>query len=188
MPMPKLHIIVASTRPSRLGPAVARWFEEAARRHGGFELRVVDLAEVDLPMFNEPHHPAMRKYEHEHTKRWSATIEEADAFVFVMPEYNYGPPPSLVNAIDYLVKEWQYKPVGFVSYGGVSGGLRAVQAPKLSISALKLVGLPEAVTIPFFAQSIEEGTFKPKDVDEIAAKTMLDELVRWAEALKPLRS
>src|SRR5690349_114928 len=124
--MPHLQIVVASTREQRKGPQVAAWFEGEARAHGGFEIELVDLAAVALPLFDEPRHPRLRQYEHEHTRRWSASVERADAFVFVTPEYNYGAPPSLLNALDYLIQEWAYKPVGFVSYGGVSAGTRSV--------------------------------------------------------------
>ena len=113
-----------SRRP-RKGPAVAAWFEQVAREQGKFEVEPIDLKAVNLPLLDEPEHPRLRRYKHEHTKAWSATVQRADAFVFVTPEYNFSMPPSLVNAVDYLVHEWNYKPVGFVSYGGVSGGLRA---------------------------------------------------------------
>lgn len=185
----QLQIVVASTRPERKGAAIAAWFEERVRHHGRFSIDVADLAAIDLPMFDEPEHPRLRRYTQEHTARWSARVEAADAFVFVTPEYNYGPPPALVNALDYLLHEWAYKPVGFVSYGGVSGGLRSVQLIKQIISALKLVPLPEAVVIPFVATMIDPGTkaFTPGEVQEKAAVTMLNELVRWADALAVLR-
>jgi NAD(P)H-dependent FMN reductase len=140
-------------------------------------------------LFDEPRHPRLRQYEHEHTKRWSASVDQADAFVFVTPEYNYSTPPSLVNALDFLSQEWAYKPVGFVSYGGISAGLRAVQMTKQTISALRMVAVTEAVSIPFFAQHINEGGgFDPPAVQAQAAVAMLDELLKWAEALQPMRA
>ena len=87
------------------GPT-ARWFEGAARTHGGFDVALVDLADFNLPIYDEPKHPRMRQYEHEHTKRWSESVAAADAFVFVTPEYNYATSPALLNALDYLVVEW----------------------------------------------------------------------------------
>jgi NAD(P)H-dependent FMN reductase len=104
---------------------LAQWLAEAIRGSEVFDVELVDLADFKLPVFDEPEHPRLQKYAHEHTKRWSASVASAHAFVFVTPEYNYAPPPSLVNALDYLVKEWAYKPVGFFSYGGPGGGLRA---------------------------------------------------------------
>ena len=132
----KLHTIIASTRPGRVGLHVGKWFHEYALKHGGFDATLVDLADFDLPVYDEPHHPRLQKYEREHTKRWAESVRSADAFVFVTPEYNYSPSPSLVNALDYVYLEWNYKPAGFVSYGGVSGGLRAVQVVKLQATAL----------------------------------------------------
>jgi NAD(P)H-dependent FMN reductase len=188
--MPHLQILIVSTRPSRKGPAVAAWFEQEARRHGRFEIEVVDLAEVNLPVFNEPEHPRLRKYQHDHTKAWSARVQKADAFVFVTPEYNFSTPPPLINALDYLLHEWAYKPAGFVSYGGVSGGTRSVQMTKLLLTTLKMVPLVEAVSIPFFSKFIdaETGAFEPEEKQAKAATVMLDELLRWTEALGVLRS
>jgi NAD(P)H-dependent FMN reductase len=187
--MLRLHVVIASTRESRMGPVVADWFLEQARRHGKFQLERVDLQEVNLPLFDEPKHPRFRQYEHEHTKRWSAIVDRADAFVFVTPEYNYGSPPSLVNALDYLNQEWAYKPVGFVSYGGVSGGTRSVQMTKQIVTALKMMPMFEAVTIPFFSQYVDKasGKFAPGKVQEDASTVMLDELLKWAEAMKGMR-
>jgi NAD(P)H-dependent FMN reductase len=188
--MLNLQVFIASTRDNRLGPQVGDWFFEYAQKHGKFNVELVDLREVNLPMFDEPRHPRLRQYEHEHTKAWSAVVQRADAFVFVTPEYDHGGPPALINALDYLVHEWAYKPVGFVSYGGVSAGTRSVQMTKLIVVALKMMPMFEAVNIPFFNQYIDSdsGTFKPPDVQNQAAGVMLDELLKWAEALKPLRS
>ncbi len=156
--MPNLQIIIVSTRDSRKGPAVAAWFEQQARVDAGFDVEVVDLAAVNLPLFDEPEHPRLRRYHHAHTKAWSAQVERADAFVFVTPEYNFSVPPSLINALDYLSHEWAYKPAGFVSYGGVSGGTRAVQMARLTMSTLRMVPLVEAVAIPFFTRFIDAST------------------------------
>ena len=167
---------------------MAKWFEGCARRHGGFEVELVDLADVDLPLLDEPEHPRFKKYQHEHTKRWSERVSRADAFVFVTPEYNYSAPPSLINALDYLVQEWAYKPVGFVSYGGVSGGTRSVQMTKQVVTALRMMPIPEAVTLPFFTKMFAaDGTFAPDGTQERAATAVLDELKRWATALQTLR-
>lgn len=189
MPTPILEVIVASTRPQRKGRAVADWFVPIAERHAGFDVELVDLAEVDLPMFDEPEHPRLRKYAHEHTKRWSATVERADAFIVVTPEYDFGPPGSIVNALQYLVHEWAYKPMGVVSYGGVSAGTRSTQLLKQYAGALRMVPLVEAVSIPFFTKHLDAktGEFDPGEVQEKAATAMLDELARWERALRQLR-
>ena len=185
-----LQVIVASTRPTRQGHDVAEWFLERGRLDGRFEIEPIDLAERALPLFDEPEHPKLRKYVHEHTKAWSRTIDRADAFVFVTPEYNHGMPPALLNALDYLVWEWAYKPLGFVSYGLVSGGLRSVQMIKLTAAALRMMAIPEAVSFPFFGENFDKdsGAFRPPETQDAAATLMLGELFRWAEALKTMRT
>ncbi len=184
----RLSIIIGSTRPGRAGPVYANWLEEFAREHGAFEPVVTDIAAFDLPILDEPHHPRLGKYEHEHTKAWSKAIDAADAFVFVTPEYNYFAAPAIVNAVDYLSREWAYKPAGFLSYGGVSGGMRAVQATKPLLTTVKVMPIPEAVTLPMHLNSRDEkGAFQPSEAVLSGAKTMLDELSRWSLTLKPLR-
>ncbi|GAC1646486.1 MAG: NAD(P)H-dependent oxidoreductase [Chloroflexota bacterium] len=188
MSKPKLIIILASTRPGRAGSAISAWFHDRALRHDEFEVEVVDLAELNLPFMDEPNHPRLRQYQHQHTKDWSARVEAADAFVFVMPEYNYGFTAPLKNAIDFLHHEWQYKPVGFVSYGGVAAGTRAVQMIKQVVTALKMTPVFDAVSIPFFVQLMDDdGRLQANDTMETAATAMLDELQRVAGALSPLR-
>lgn len=188
--MAKLEIIIASTRPGRVGLTVGEWFERQAKAHAGFdEVELVDLAEVDLPFMNEPHHPRLGTYSHQHTRDWSAKVASADAFVFVMPEYNYGYNAVLKNAIDYLHSEWRYKPVGLVSYGGVAGGARAAQMIKQVVTTLRMTPVFEAVTIPFVRELIdEEEGLVANDIMIASATEMLDELVRVADALRPLRT
>lgn len=166
---------------------VGQWFYRKAVEHGAFEVKLIDLAEINLPFLDEPNHPRLRQYVHDHTKRWSALVEGMDAFVFVHPEYNYGMTAPLKNALDYLHWEWHYKPVGLVSYGGISAGLRAAQQIKQVVTTLKMMPMNEAVSIPFVAQFMKDGAFQPNDVLEQAAVAMLDELARWEEALRPMR-
>jgi NAD(P)H-dependent FMN reductase len=187
-PRPTLHIIVASTRPGRVGLPVAEWFRDQALAHGGFALEWVDLAEWNLPFMDEPHHPRLRQYAREHTRRWSALIERADAFVMVTPEYNHGFTAPLKNAIDYLHHEWAHKPVGFVSYGGLSAGTRAVQLLKPILIDLKMLPLFEAVNVPFVSRLMADGQFKPPESLASAAQLMLAELERAEAVLRPLRA
>ena len=188
MSQPVLQIIIASTRPVRTGPSVAAWIRERAIEHGGFDVELIDLAEVSLPMMDEPKHPRLGQYEHQHTRDWSATISRADAFIMVVPEYNYGFNAPIKNAIDYLHAEWQHKAVGFVSYGGVAAGTRAVQMLKQVVTTLKMVPVFDSVNIPFVQQHLDaEGRLKPTEIMENAAVAMLDELVRWTPALQSLR-
>ena len=154
--MYKLKVIIASTRPGRKGPLVAEWFLKILAEHQEFDVEVLDLKEINLPFLDEPEHPRLRHYTHEHTKQWSRAIDSADAFVFVTCEYNFSAPASLINALDFVYHEWNYKPVAFVSYGGMSGGMRAVQMLKQTLTTLKMVPVTEAVNIPFFAKYINE--------------------------------
>ncbi|NNM97815.1 MAG: NAD(P)H-dependent oxidoreductase [Candidatus Dormibacteraeota bacterium] len=189
MTAPLLQIVIGSTRPGRVGLPVTEWFHGVASSHGGFEIELIDLAEVGLPMMDEPNHPRFHNYVHPHTKAWSATITRADAFVFVVPEYNYGLTAPVKNAIDYLQVEWQYKPIGFVSYGGVAAGTRAVQMLKQVVTTLKMVPVFESVNIPFVAQFLDDdGRIQANQVMDEAATAMLDELARWAEPLMGMRA
>ena len=183
-----LQIIIASTRPGRVGPSVAQWFHDFALEHGVFRTSLVDLDDFKLPIYDEPKHPRFRDYQHEHTRKWSASVAAADAYVFVTPEYNFSPPPALANALNYVYSEWNYKPAGIVSYGGISAGLRSAQALKLLLTALRVMPLPEGVGIPNFAQFFNaDKKFVPNDLVTAGAKVTLDELARWAGPLKQMR-
>lgn len=187
--MQQLKIITTTTRQERKGPVIANWIYSIAKENPQFDVEILDLAEIDLPMFDEPHHPRLKKYQHEHTKNWSGIIDAADAFIFVMAEYNHSYPAPIKNALDYLNSEWNYKPVGFVSYGGISAGTRSVNALLEVVTTLKMMPIPEAVNIPFYPQFInEDGVFVPNEITAKAADTMLKELDRWAEALKSMRT
>jgi NAD(P)H-dependent FMN reductase len=187
--MLNLKIIIATTREGRKGPAVAEWFHSIAATHTEFKVEMVDLATINLPMFDEPQHPVLRKYKYQHTKDWSAIVDDADAFVIVTAEYNYSFPASIKNALDYVYQEWNYKPVAFVSYGGLSGGIRSVQALKQVVNALKMVALADAVHIPSFKKRIDDHNVFTSDghLDK-SAGNMLTELNKWAVALKEMRS
>lgn len=188
--MYNLKVIACSTREERKGIAVAEWFFEKTKEEANeFDVEFLDLKEINLPMLDEPKHPKLQQYNFDHTKVWSSKIDEADAFVFVMPEYNYGMPPAMLNAIDYVFKEWNYKPAGLVSYGGISGGLRSAQMSKLVLTTVKVVPLTEAVSISFFEQHIsEEGKFQSDSRIDKSCDIMMAELLKWAKALKTMRA
>ena len=188
MPTPVLQIVIGSTRPGRVGLPVAEWFQEKAVEHGAFDVELIDLAAVALPFLDEPELPRFGRYLHQHTRDWSATVSRADAFVFVTPEYNHGPSAAMKNAIDFLHAEWQYKPLGFVSYGGIAAGARAVQMLKQFVLPLKMTPLFETVAIPLVEQFLdEERQFRGNEILDTAAAMMLTELHRVSEALRPLR-
>ena len=186
MSRPVLQIIIGSTRPGRIGPALAAWFAENARQHGAFEIEVLDLADFALPIFDEPNHPMQRRYTQPHTKAWSAAVDRGDAIVFVHPEYNHSVNGALKNAIDFLHGEWAHKPVSFVSYGGASGGLRAVQALKPVVSALKMYPTGAAVALAGPWQQMQDGVFVGTPEQAKAATTVLDEMSALTEAVSPL--
>jgi NAD(P)H-dependent FMN reductase len=186
--VPRLVIIIGSTRPGRVGLPVADWFAARARAHGGFEVEVADLAEIALPLLDEPNHPRLGQYTKAHTRRWSETIAAADAIVLVTSEYNHSYPAALKNALDYLNREWRDKPVGFVTYGGISAGTRAMVALKVVVTALAMHPVLDAVNIPFVQQFLsDEGEIQANEIMETAATALLDALVRYDGALRPLR-
>ena len=186
--MPNLLIVIASTRPGRAGLPVGRWFADIARGHSGFEVDVVDLLELDLPFVDEPQHPRLRRYTMDHTLRWSASVDAADAVVFVTSEYNFGYPAPLKNAIDYLHDEWRHKPLGYVSYGGIAAGTRAVQQLKQVTQSVGMVSAQRTVSIPWIAERIDDkGVLLDDDVMRDGAVGMLDELLELNQVLRPLR-
>lgn len=180
MSTPVLLVVIGSTRPGRISPIVARWFAGQADGHGGFEVRVADLAEVGLPLLDEPEPARTGRYVHQHTRDWSETVAGADAVVFVTPEYNHGYPAALKNAIDYLAAEWKDKPAGFVSYGGVAGGVRAVAQLKSVVSVLGMIPVADTVLIPMAPALIADGELATTPQLDAGAGRMLDELLRVA--------
>ncbi len=184
----RLHTLICSTRPGRVGPFVAQWLHELAVQQGKFEAFLIDLADFKLPVYDEPEHPVRQNYLHEHTKKWAASVDAADAYVFVTPEYNFGPPPSLLNALNYVYKEWNYKPAGIVSYGGTSGGMRSAQLEKLTLTTLKMMPLVEAVAVQNVSGHLDRNrNFMPNDYHVNSGISLLNELHRWALALKTMR-
>ncbi|MEJ0067059.1 MAG: NAD(P)H-dependent oxidoreductase [Caulobacteraceae bacterium] len=120
-------VIAASLRPRRIAHHIAEWVAQVGRETTNDVFEVVDLKDWPLPMDDEPHVPATGAYEHEHTRAWSRKIDAAGAFVFVTPQYNWGYPASLKNALDHLYREWAGKPAMIVSYGGHGGDKCAAQ-------------------------------------------------------------
>jgi NAD(P)H-dependent FMN reductase len=179
---PVLQVIIGSTRPGRAGPAVADWIVGRAIQQGGFEVEVTDLAALDLPIFNEPDHPRLRRYVHQHTKAWSAIVDRSDAFVFVIPEYNHSFNAATKNALDYLSQEWRDKPAGIVSYGGASGGVHAAQMLAQVLGALRMVTVADSVNIPSVRERLDDaGRLQPDQELERAAAALLTGLAHQAQ-------
>lgn len=185
--MPRLMIIVGSVRPGRIGLPIARWVEQQAEQHGGFDIDFADLAEIALPFMDEPSHPMKHQYTKPHTFAWSKRVDAADAFILISPEYNHSFSPALKNAVDFLSCEWWRKPVGIVSYGGVSGGTRGVTALEPVLVGVGLVRAGAEVEIPFAATQLVDGVFVPQEKNTAIMTKQLVELTTLAEVLKPLR-
>ncbi|HEY4152641.1 MAG TPA: NADPH-dependent FMN reductase [Pseudolysinimonas sp.] len=183
----RLMIIVGSVRPGRIGLPIATWVRERAEAHGGFEIDFVDLAELNLPFMDEPNHPSLHQYTHEHTIAWGERVSAADAFLFVTPEYNHSYSPALKNALDFLNREWWRKPLGFVSYGGVAGGTRGVVALTTVTSGLGLVKIGANVELNFAKAQVVDGVFVPKEKESAILEKELGELIELSEALMPSR-
>lgn len=196
----RLGIVVGSTRPGRKAAAVAEWVRQTSQRHpdvasGGVEVTLVDLAEVALPLLDEPVPAAFATYAHDHTRRWAATVASLDALVFVTPEYNHSFPAALKNAIDYLFAEWHHKPAGFVSYG-LAGGVRAVEHLRLVLAEVKAVPISAQValsvfddfTYPDLDDPVSPATVAAREHQEAGLLGLLHELVAFHGALAPLRA
>ncbi|PSL37944.1 NAD(P)H-dependent FMN reductase [Labedella gwakjiensis] len=185
---PTLLVVIATTRPIAAGRAVGAWVADRAGADDRFALDVVDLRDLALPFLDEPHHPKLRAYEHDHTHAWSSRVASADAFVFVTPEYNHSFTAPLKNALDYLNAEWAHKPVGLVSYGGLSGGSRAVTALEPVLSNLALLTVQANVEIAWVAEHIADDVFHATDRHDRALEAQLDAIARYLPVSAGLRS
>ncbi|MET4639002.1 NAD(P)H-dependent oxidoreductase [Mycetocola sp. 2940] len=177
----KLMIILGSVRPQRVGLSVALWVHELVTEATDIEIDFVDLAELNLPFMDEPGHPRDQQYTKRHTWLWSARVQAADAFLFVTPECNRSFSPALKNAIDFLYHEWVGKPVGFVSYGGLGGGTRGVDALRPVLGSLRLVLTKTNIAIRYVTEQMHDGSFVPSDTQRVDLITQLAEL----RSLKP---
>lgn len=180
-------IIVGSIREGRIGLPIAQWVRAEAEKTGDFEIDFVDLKELNLPFMDEPKHPRLQEYTHQHTKDWSARVDAAEAYIFVTPEYNWSFSPALKNAIDYLSNEWWRKPYGFVSYGGVSAGSRGATALIPVLVGVGLVRVGANVELNFAGQQISDGVFHPGEKESGILARELTELDNLATFLTPAR-
>jgi NAD(P)H-dependent FMN reductase len=185
--MLKIAILTGSTRPGRNNEAVAKWVLAQAKSRSDAEFEIVDIKDYNLPLLDEPMPPSLHQYTKDHTKKWAQKISQFDGFVIVTPEYNHGTSAALKNALDFLYAEWNNKAVGFVSYGSV-GGTRAVESLRLVAGELQMADVRTAVHLSLFTDFENFSVFKPAPVQVDTLKTMLDQLVRWAGALKSIRA
>lgn len=181
----RLAVITASVRQGRFGPVVSRWFSDVARAHGQFDVDDIDLAGVPLPLELPPGRDAWERPEG--LAPVTARLDRADAFVVVTPEYNHSFPASIKSLIDWHLEEWQAKPVGFVSYGGLAGGARAVEQLRPVFAEVHAVTVRDMLTFDRYWERFGEDG-RPLDAEaDGAAKVMLDQLGWWASALRAAR-
>ena len=182
----RVAIIIGSTRPNRKSAKVALWVFEQARERDDLDVELVDLADQGLPVFDEGIPPGAGKYERDHTKRWAALIDSFDGYVFVTPEYNHGIPGVLKNALDFIYAEWNDKVAGFVGYGN-TGGARSVEQLRLVMAELQVATVRSTVALSIFTDFDKENNFTPDERHLKKLGAMLDEVVKWGEALKSVR-
>lgn len=185
--MIKIKIISGSTRPKRFNIQPCEWIYEEASKRDDFEVEFIDLKEVGLPFLDEPIPPSQGKYQNEHTKKWSTVIDEADGFIMVTPEYNHSYAPVLKNAIDFLFKEWHYKPVTFISYGSLAGGARSVEHLRGVCAEVKMYDLREHILFPNYWNDMDNGTYQFTAEHSKQANEMFDSLAFWAKIMKEAR-
>lgn len=184
--MLKLAIIIGSTRPGRVGEAVGRWVHEIAQQRTDAEFDLVDIADYNLPLLDEPVPPSQGQYSKEHTKRWAAKIASFDGFIFVTPEYNHGICGALKNAIDFLFAEWNNKAAGFVGYGS-AGGVRAVEHLRLVMAEVQVATVRAQVMLSLRDDFENYTKFKPRDFHKKLVDQVFDQVIAWGGALRPLR-
>lgn len=187
--MLKIFVILGSVRQNRFGEQPAQWVMDELKKYHEIEAELIDLKTLSLPMFDEPVSPSMNqgKYAHQEAVAWAKKVAEADGFIIVTPEYNHGYPSGLKNAIDYVYAEWNNKPVAFVSYGGISGGTRAVQQLRQVAVELQMTPIRAGVHMPMYWSNLDEkGKMKP-ELYQSQVDTMIPQLIWWANALKAAR-
>ncbi|MEV5891184.1 NADPH-dependent FMN reductase [Nonomuraea fuscirosea] len=181
----RLAVIIGSVREGRFAPVVARWFVTQAESRHRLQVEVIDLATTPLP-YNQQSRPVPDGvYDSPLVRAFAARIRIADAFVIVTPEYNHGYPGPLKLAIDSVCPEWHAKPVGFVAYGGISGGLRAVEQLRPVFAELQAVTIRNTVSFHrVHSQFDTDGNLKDPDTFSTAAAALLDQLTWWAGVLR----
>lgn len=184
----RIGIIIGSTRPGRVGDQVARWVHEHANRLGDAEYSVIDLAEVNLPLLDEAIPASAGRYEHEHTRAWAETVEQFDGFVFVTPEYNHAPAPSLLNALSFVYREWNDKAAAIVSYGALSSGIRAADKLRSTLGELQIADVRTQLAFSFFHDFENFSVFTPGEQHLTSLQALVEQLESWAGAMRGVRA
>jgi NAD(P)H-dependent FMN reductase len=190
--MPRIAIIVGSTRQGRFADKPAQWIAQKLAERSDVDVELLDLRDFPLTFFDDPVSPAWRNgapIADPTLRAWSEAIDRADGFIIVSPEYNHGYTAVLKNAIDHLYTEWNRKPVGFVGYGGVNGS-RAIEQLRQVVIELDMAPIKRSVSIPtaqlgrFIMEGANEFDFSEADG---AAEAMIDDLLWWVDALASAR-
>lgn len=184
--MLKIAVVAGSTRPGRKAADVAAWVLENASKRGDASYELLDIAEFDLPLLDEPVPPSMAQYSKPHTKKWAEAVAQYDGYVFITPEYNHSVPASLKNALDFLFAEWNDKSAGIVSYGA-AGGTRAAEHLRGILGELAVADVRAQVALGLRTDFESYTTFTPAEGQVQALNTMLDQVVAWAGALRSVR-
>jgi len=184
--MLKIGIIVGSTRPGRNSINVAKWVDDIAQNRTDAQFELIDLADYDLPLLDEPIPASAGVYSKPYTLKWAAKIAEMDGFVFVTPEYNHSIPAALKNAIDFIYGEWNNKAAGFVSFGSAMG-VRSVEQLRQIMAELQVADVRAQVMLSLFTDFENFSVFKPNERHIASVNTMLDQVVLWSGALKAIR-
>lgn len=190
--MLKILVVIGSIRQNRFGDKPAHWIFNILKQHEDIDAELVDLKDLNLPMFDEPVSPSMNQgnYAHPEAAAWAKRVGEADGFIFVTPEYNHGYSSALKNAIDYVYSQWNNKPVAFVSYGGAAGGTRAVQQLRQVAVELQMVPTRNGVHfVNYWTNLNDKGDLKDEvyQAFEHAGQALVDQLLWWAKNLKSMR-
>ncbi|CAL9444994.1 NADPH-dependent FMN reductase [Streptomyces sp. enrichment culture] len=180
----RVVLVVGSNRHGRFGPVVADWLLDRLRDRDDLVTEVVDVADAELPTSLEPTPEATAVL-----SGITPKLARADAFVVLTPEYNHSFPAGLKNLLDWHYGEWRAKPVALVSYGGLAGGLRAVEHLRQVFAELHAVTVRDTVSFHNAGASFDDrGILRDPSAPNAAAKTMLDQLTWWAQALKQART
>lgn len=184
--MTRIGIIIGSTRPNRIGPSIAQWVYDEASKRSDAEFELIDLADFELPLLDEPEPASSRNYTKEHTQNWAAAIARCDGYIFVTAEYNHSIPAALKNALDFLWAEWNNKACGFVSYGAI-GGSRAVEQLRTIAAQMMMADVRSQVMFTFGHEFDGDGNLQPTETSYRSLESTITQVISWTEALAPLR-
>jgi NAD(P)H-dependent FMN reductase len=182
----KILIILGSVREGRMAEPVGRWVLDQTQGRGGLACELVDLKDWALPFYPFADPPAKGNYRDPLQQRWAEKVGAADGYVLIAPEYNHGPPAVLKNALDFVYREWNRKPVSFVGYGG-NGGARSIEQLTAIARELQMAPLEASVHIMGVWGKVKDGTFTGDDKDVRWIGHLFDEVEWWGRALKAAR-